>query len=293
MTGRTNRFYLIALLLSLWLAACTPDTGSGTATATPPPTATAVTLTQPIATLTPTQLSASIPTLSATPPPPSPTMTPAPQSRAISYNGIHFTYDPALGDVYTRTESIGEVNFTRFSFAPDGLCRKVGCVDVDPVGQYKAAFPDRPLPPLGAATILRAQDQPLSFQNGDGARSIRMRGQDIFFANNEALLYEFQGFTEDGRFYVLVTIPLDAPILPSTYDPAQNTNPDALPLPAELPTDYPALADLMGVYNQDAEQQLEQLAAADFTPDLTLLDELVASIWVDTAVANTPGGKQP
>ena len=112
-----------------------------------------------------------------------------------------------------------------------------------------------------------------------------MRGQDGYFANNEALIYEFQGFTDDGRTYILATIPLAAPILLSTYDPAENSNPDAIPVPSDLPSDYVALAEVIYDYNQTVRLHLEELAAADFSPGLDLLDQLVASLIVEGSLA--------
>jgi hypothetical protein len=167
-------------------------------------------------------------------------------------------------------------------------------VEVYPVEQYQAAFPDYPLPPLGAATILRAQEQALGFQNGNGARAILMRGQDGFFANNEDLVYDFQGYSDDGQYYVSIIIPLDAPILLSSADPGENTNAAAIPVPAELPSDYGQLIDVMREYNQQVAQQLDLLAAEDLTPSLSVLDTLVTSLRVETlAGCPAPGGSPP
>lgn len=289
--------FLIFLLLSLSLLACRLSSGTPeTATPVPPsPTSETPTAPQPTPTVpqptptvraptaTPEPTATSLPTQTATA---TPTTEPAPTPLAhhgptVSSKGVTFDFDPSLGDtVYEHTDSMAGVNFTRFTFAPDGWCRNVGCVEVYPVKEYEEALPNWPLPPVGAATVLRAQDKPLNFQNGGGARSIRMRGQDGFFANNEDLVYDFQGLTDDEQYYVSIIIPIDAPILLSTADPDENENAAAIPVP-ELPSNYNELSDVIQEYNQEATQQLNQLAAADFTPSLDVLDALVASLRIE------------
>jgi len=293
---------LLVFLAGLGLIACdlvaTPESA---ATATAQPTATASPTVTPTRTPTATSAPASE-TPTATPQPPSsppPPTSGAPATPtalalpgpAIVYNGISFNVGPDLGNtVYARDEQMygAEVYYTRFTFAPDDLCQ-FGCVEVYPVRAYQAAFPDWPLPPLGAATLLRAQDQTLDFQNGSGARSVRMRGQNVFFAHNEALVYDFQGYTDDGQYYVSIMIPLDAPILLSAADPNANENAAAIPVPTGLPGDNAQLGDAMQAYNQEAERQLDQLAATDFTPSLEVLDALVASL----AITRSPDEDTP
>ena len=226
-----------------------------------------------------------------TPPPPSPTpLTP------VTFNGltasstaVSFDYDPSLGDaVYVHALSLGEVPYTRFAFAPDGDCREVGCVEVYPVDQYREAFPDWPLPPVGAATVLRAQSHHLAFHNGSGTRSIRMYGQNVFWANNEDVLYDYQGSTEDRQHYVLVTFPIDTPILLTTSDPSANTNEAAVPVPSPLPEDFAQLDAAVGEYNRAAERALDLLAPPDFSPSLDALDALVASLRIEPVPAAPP-----
>lgn len=228
---------------------------------------------------------------------PTPTVEPAPgtfvlHGPVVSYNGITFDLDPSLGDtVYASTPSEDLPGYTRFAFAPGEYCREVGCVEVYAVQEYEEAFPVLPLPPVGAATILRAQDQHLDFQDGAGTRSIRMYGQDVFWANNDAIVYDYQGFTEDKQYYVLVTFPVDAPILLSAFEPKENTNEEAIPVPDPLPDDPAQLDDAIQEYNQEVERQLDLLAATDFVPDLAVLDALVASLQIEpsTVVSVEPG----
>lgn len=134
-------------------------------------------------------------------------------------------------------------------------------------------------PSVGAAILVRTHTQHVDFLSGSGMRAVVMAGQDSFFANNEAAVYEFHGLSADGQYYVVVTIPVDAPFLLSTYDPEENTNEAAIPVP-ELPNDIEQLYAVIREYNQEAERQLEQLDASRFTPNLQLLDALVNSLEI-------------
>lgn len=215
----------------------------------------------------------------------------------IAYNGISFTLDATLAETITLNLLDAPLVVAEFAFAPSGLCREVGCVTIYDTAVFQTDIPGGDsivsdlqamiagstapfIPTWGAAILLEAQTEPLAFQNGAGARAIVMRGQDGYFANNEAIIYNFHGLTADGKFYVNLEVPLDAPILLSTFDPLDNNNPNAIPVPDPLPEDFFALSDAMRVYNIEAEQQLNALGMAQFTPSLTLLDALVASLLV-------------
>ncbi len=192
------------------------------------------------------------------------------------------------------TDSLAAVEF---SFA-EGYCWEVGCVTVYPVALYRAEilFGDDIIdslesaietqskdyfPVLMAHILLRAQTRHLRFQNGAGIRAVVMKGQDTVWANNESVVYEFHGLTDDGRYYVVVTFPVDAPVLLSTSDPWENRNEAAIPVP-----DLPSPADdvqqgaVMRDYNQEAQRQLDLLNSSSFTPDLGVLDALVVSLHV-------------
>jgi hypothetical protein len=108
-----------------------------------------------------------------------------------------------------------------------------------------------------------------------------MYGQDVYWANNEDLVYGFEGFTDDRAYYVSVVIPTDAPVLLSTSDPTENTNASALPVPEGLPSDGSELNGIIGTYNLEAARHLDLLDAADFEPSLGTLDKLVASLRIE------------
>ncbi len=266
--------------MGLLLATCGGGEAATTAVPdTPAPTPTHTETAVP-PTLTPPPIVTPAPT-----PTLEPTTTPTPEPPVeVAFNGIRFLLDGRLADeVYPAVETWGDtgMTYTVIKFAPEGLCRDVGCVELYDMAAYEAANPDFPLPPVGAATMLKTPPENVAFQNGGGSRSLRMYGQMEYFANNEALLYEYRGFTTDGRYYVLVTFPLDASILFSGYEPDQNTNPDAIPLPAPLSDDFAAQNQMMMDYNREVEAQLAQLPATAFTPGLDLLDALAASLHIE------------
>jgi hypothetical protein len=187
--------------------------------------------------------------------------------------------------------------YVELSFAPEGYCRDVGCVTIYPVESYReevlfgadlierldSAMETQSngyFPVRMAHILLRAKTRHLRFQNGEGMRAIVMKGQDTVYANNESVVYEFHGLTDDGQYYVAATFPIDAPMLLSACcDPAENTNEDAIPVP-ELPDDHAEAGAVMREYNQEAQRQLDGLDGSGFTPNLALLDDLVGSLLI-------------
>jgi hypothetical protein len=222
---------------------------------------------------------------------------------SISYGGISFTVDPALGDKVFVDQTLDPLSCTHFSFASEGSCQEVGCVTVCPVASYREEilFGDDIIdglqsaierqsngyfPSLMAHILLRAQTQHIAFQNGAGISAIVMKGQNLVFANNESVAYEFHGLTADGQYYVMVIFPIDASILLSTYDPEENTNEAAIPAP-ELPNDDRQIGIVMREYNQEAQRQLDLPDGSSFIPDLELLNALVGSLRVAPPTSST------
>jgi hypothetical protein len=276
------------------------EAGTETATAVAMPTPT------PIAD-TPTPLATDTPPPTVTPPPtktppptdmprPTPTTVVANQPYTVSENGIQFVMNNSIAPTVYPQQSDGDLQYRQFLFAPAGLCREVGCVTIYEVESFRTEIPGGDdimdelaaslerssssfIPTWGAAILLQAGDKPLDFMNGTGRRAIVMRGQDGFFANNEAVIYDFHGLTADGRYYVNVTIPIDIPFLIDTYNPSLNSNENAYPIP-ELPDDYQQATILMRDYNAEVKALIDELPEAEFMPDLALLDALVASLVV-------------
>lgn len=104
----------------------------------------------------------------------------------------------------------------------------------------------------------------LRFQNGYGARWLSLYGQAYSPVGKPNLFYTFQGFTDDGLYYVSIILPVNHPSLPA-YD--QVTLDDAF-------------AENFENYVAGIRVQLEAESDNSFLPSLVLLDQLVASLLV-------------
>ncbi len=286
---------LLLTLLALLASACTASEPQKDTTAPPTRTTVNTSLPAPSSTFTKTPAPSSTPTplpSSTLTLPPTPTSSESPD---VDYNGISFSFAPLLGDEVSVYDALGAFNYVEFSFG-DGYCLDVGCVTVYPVQAYRDGMPGGDhivtelqaaidaqsydyFPTIGAAILLRAQTRHLGFQGGAGIRAVVIRGQDGFFANNEALVYNFHGLSSDGQYYVDVTFPIDASLLISTFDPDENTNAAAFSVP-ELSDDFEQRYAAIREYNLEAQQQLDALDTSGFVPDLALLDALVVSLKV-------------
>ena len=190
----------------------------------------------------------------------------------INYNGIRFTLDPALGShLYVFEDVITLEGATahniRFALTPEEYCQ-TWCLMVYPVAEFEQAFGTFVLPPAGnrggAAVIFEAQKTSLSLQNGSGDRSLETFGQSHFGVSNESLKYVFRGYSADKQYGIYVQVPIHTTSLPDVAPTMEFNSLDVLD------------------YNQKAAESMNALTNADFTPDLGLLDALVASIDVET-----------
>ena len=223
----------------------------------------------------------------------------------ISHPGIQFSADEILGRPIWFIPPDDEYTIATFTFtqpADDGnlssFCRIDGCITFYDAQKYADAFEGfehnvdlmqtaiangqlGKFPTVGAAVLMQSQIRPLSFQNGTGFRGVVSRGQDGYWVNNESIVYDFHGLTDDGNYYVRVQIPIDWAYLIDSYDLESNSNEDAI-LPDNLVPDSPDgnRANMMA-YNQALEPLLDVAPNAEFTPDLSLLDALVQSILID------------
>lgn len=121
------------------------------------------------------------------------------------------------------------------------------------------------LPLINAAEVLHAQLAYLEFGNGRGLRYVTTFAQEMRPVNNQDLLYTFQGLTDDDAYYVAAFFPLTAPILPDTpqVDDVE-----------EFAANFP-------LYLRQTKAALDQLAPAEFAPDLGLFDAVVTSLRVE------------
>ncbi len=129
------------------------------------------------------------------------------------------------------------------------------------------------IPFFNAGAQFSAQIRRIAFQNGAGVRFLTQYGQDISPINNQAMFYQFQGLTNDGKFYVITILPANHPTLPADY--TSMAPPGGIPFP-----DYnDPNADFMGYYEQIA-QIIDASAGNAFIPSLETLDMLIQSIQI-------------
>ena len=126
------------------------------------------------------------------------------------------------------------------------------------------------LPLFNAAQAMRTQVAYVNFQSGTGVRFLTHYAQALVPVNNNELFYTFQGITRDGAFYVAAILPVSHPTLPAD---------GSAPVPdGEFET-----------YFRDVEQQLDAQDSSTFTPDLSLLDEMIRSLELPQATASAVG----
>jgi hypothetical protein len=228
----------------------------------------------------------------------SPTATPSDWQAGplINYQGVQFRLDPVLSEgVFVRAPDFTSgVEFSH-SRVTNFCHQQPFCIRIydapafsqDPFAgwaiEWVAQLIDgeqEGLPTRGAAFLIETQTRRIPFQNGAGLRAVTMVGQMEYLAYQDAAYYEFHGLTDDGRFYVIIDIQIDHPLLMDNPDPEQNQRPTArLPHEPISPTDLTAIAR----YNRLLEMELEGQPPGNFIPSLTLLDALVASLLVEPA----------
>jgi hypothetical protein len=71
------------------------------------------------------------------------------------------------------------------------------------------------VPFFNAAQVFASNVQPISFQNGSGIRFVTEYAQGFVSINNQDLFYHFQGFTDDGNYYMVAVLPVTSPVLAS------------------------------------------------------------------------------
>jgi len=221
----------------------------------------------------------------------------------VTCNALTFTLDPTLGDGYecetvpestdmpyypliypAHTElTIQNYPLTDTQFPPQVL--------IYPVSRFNELLPDI-LPPrvsdlkklISSGTwdsgelpflpaIIERQTfychvTNMSFNGGRGFRFITAYSELVNPIGNRSIIYTFQGLTDDGLYWVAITLPISSPILPADYD--------------TLPEGYTreSLIQNYGSYASNVKDALEAQAPDSFFPTVNSLDNLVKSITV-------------
>jgi hypothetical protein len=125
---------------------------------------------------------------------------------------------------------------------------------------------------FNAGQAFAAQIKTIQFQGGSGVRFLTEYAQYYATANNRDLFYEFQGLTNDGKYYILAILPASHPLLAMDENPETVIPAGGIPFPGyddqnALETYYPAVVNL-----------LNSAAPENFNPALGMLDALIQSL---------------
>ncbi|MBE0671018.1 MAG: hypothetical protein IH588_10550 [Anaerolineales bacterium] len=131
------------------------------------------------------------------------------------------------------------------------------------------------VPFFNAAQVFASNIQAISFQNGSGIRFLTEYAQYAAPVNNHELIYHFQGFTDDGEYYIVAILPVTVPVLAETSDAGAPLPPGGIPYPfmadpnADMQAYYASITDLLNATSPEA-----------FTPSISQLDALIQSMWI-------------
>ncbi len=245
--------------------------------------------------------------------PPAATATPEPTATpalvTVDQEGVTFEYDPDLGiqNVVVQKEPARILNidgspvyfvdvpeFIRFTMeTTDGTAEMYVRPIRDESGQFYASqdadtiayFNDFETQLVDETDGRFDQQQVAYFPFGDGKALRAVSYQFDAFGTqkitNEDLYYFWDGVTTNGRYYVNLAYPIDASILEASGEFTQEEL-------AAAQADFDAY--VLGVLSP-----LDQLETTDFTPDLTLLDEMMQSLTVapDASTEISPLANDP
>jgi hypothetical protein len=144
----------------------------------------------------------------------------------------------------------------------------------DPTSTSAEQLPAVPF--FNDAQVFASNFQTISFQNGEGVRLLTEYAQSAASVNNHDLFYHFQGFTDDGTYYIVAIFPITAPMLAETSDAGAPLPAGGVPYPyfaegpnADMKTYYASIIDLLNASPSEV-----------FTPTLNQLDLLIQSIRI-------------
>ncbi len=223
---------------------------------------------------------------------------------SVNFEGVSFSYDPSLATGFTNeiVPAFTTPGAASWELAPQyRLFQFIGYpranefhvlpqIAVFPAAEYTSVSADagkqisslrdflrrKPatlgeaeeipfLPIQNAGQVLQASIQYLAFKNGDGVRFLTQYHQDVYPINNADLFYTFQGLSTDGRFYISMRLPVSNPAL----DGQENQTVDQ------------AFIDNYSSYIVDIQGKLEAQPGSSFKPELSLLDAIVFSLFVE------------
>jgi hypothetical protein len=131
------------------------------------------------------------------------------------------------------------------------------------------------VPFFNAGQVFAAKPELLPFQNGQGVRFLTEYAQYFASANNHDLIYEYQGLTSDGAYYVIAILPVSNPMLAETSDSGTPLPSGGVPYPDinDPNPDWPT-------YYKSVTEVLNATPAESYTPAIDQLDALIQSILI-------------
>lgn len=131
------------------------------------------------------------------------------------------------------------------------------------------------VPFFNAAQIFTSNYQAISFQNGEGVRFLTEYAQYFAPVNNHELIYHFQGFSDDGEYYIIAILPITAPVLAETSDPGASIPAGGIAFP-DINDPNPDFEN----YYASVTDLLNTTPPGVFTPSIDQLDTLIQSMWI-------------
>lgn len=126
------------------------------------------------------------------------------------------------------------------------------------------------LPPIPLIQTFFSHEAVISFNGGQGVRFITQYNDFDNVISNRTIFYTFQGLTDDGVYWLAVTLPISNPILPAD---------DYFPWPPEGYTEE-SWSQNYDSYVSQVKDALEAQAPDSFFPTINNLDSLVKGITV-------------
>jgi hypothetical protein len=124
------------------------------------------------------------------------------------------------------------------------------------------------LPNFNAGQEFFAQYKVIPFGSGQGIRYLTQYSQFVDPINNNELFYTYQGLTADGKYWISAILPISNPQLP-----ADGKNPPN----GQSADDF---SNNFNTYIADLTTQLNAQPPESYSPTITILDALVASITI-------------
>jgi len=232
-----------------------------------------------------------------TPPTQHPTVTASPPEPNFIYAGVSFVFNDALAEnIVAGVEpamidentwwSVPEHREYRFNSWIINDAFLDARIKIYPVGEFKTINPgvgdrldglavvlaNKPVDGEGAgvgdvfnaAQMYKSNVKYLQFQNGEGIRFLTQYGQALSPLGRPMMFYTFQGFTDDGQYFISAMLPATHPSLPH----------------ADLVEMDQAFMENWEDYVAETEAQLNAEADNTFLPPLGLLDQMMESMTV-------------